>query len=69
MYGLLLEARRAEGVRECYPFGEAHHLVTAPGFDPQWFADVLVRKGFRGVTVRTAEPGIEDVFIKLMRHE
>ena len=69
MYGLMLEARRAEGVRECYPFGEAHHLVTAPGFDPQRFADALVRKGFRGVTVRTAEPGIEDVFIKLMRHE
>ena len=25
MYGLLVRARRAPGVRECYPFGEAHH--------------------------------------------
>lgn len=69
MYGLLLEARRAETVRECYPFGETHHLVVSEGFDPQRFTDDLERRGFRGVSIRAIEPGIEDVFIKWMSHE
>lgn len=69
MYGLLLAARRSAGVRECYPFGEAHHLVAASGFDAVAFARDLAARGFRNVFVRPAEAGIEDVFIKLMRHE
>lgn len=69
MYGLLSEARRAPGVRECYPFGEAHHVVAGEGFDPAEFARKLVAEGFRNVDIRPAEPGIEDVFIKLMHHE
>ena len=69
MYALLLEARRAEAVRECYSFGETHHLVVSEGFDPQRFVEGLERKGFRGVSVRAVEPCIEDVFIKWMSHE
>lgn len=69
MYGLLVEARRTSQVRECYPFGEAHHLIAGEGFDPERFARELVVKGFREVVIRPAEAGIEDVFIKLMRHE
>ena len=69
MYGLLLAARRSAGVRECYPFGEAHHLIAAPGFDAGELARELAGQGFRDVTVRPADAGIEDVFIKLMRHE
>lgn len=69
MYGLLLAARRAAGVRECYPFGEAHHLIAGEGFDAAEFVRRLTAKGFREVTIRPAGAGIEDVFIKLMRHE
>lgn len=69
MYGLLVEARRTSKVRECYPFGEAHHLIAGEGFDPERFARELAVKGFREVVIRPAEAGIEDVFIKLMRHE
>ena len=69
MVGLLIEARRTRGVKECYPFGEAHHMVTERGFDTARFADELTGLGFRNVVVRPVEAGIEDVFIKLMRHE
>jgi len=60
MYGLLVEARRIKGVKECYPFGESHHLVADSMFDSD---------GFHHVSIRPVEPGIEDVFIKLMQHE
>lgn len=69
MYGLLVAARREPGVEECYPFGEAHHLVAGPDFDPEGFVRRLAGQGFRGVVLRPAEPGIEDVFIKRMHHE
>lgn len=69
MYGLLIETRRAKGVKECYPFGEVHHMITEPGFDAAAFARELANLGFGGVVVRPVEAGIEDVFIKLMRHE
>ncbi len=69
MYGLLIEARRTEGVRECYPFGGVHHLITGPGFDAEKLVRELTGLGFQNVTIRPAEAGIEDVFIKLMRHE
>lgn len=69
MYGLLVEARRMPGVRECYPFGGVHHLIAGPDFDPEAFTHDLSERGFRTVTLHAAEAGIEDVFIKLMRHE
>ena len=69
MYGLLLAARRSSGVRECYPFGEAHHLIPADGFDAAAFARELAGQGFPDAVIRPAEAGIEDVFIKLMHHE
>lgn len=67
MYGLLLEARRAEGVEECYPFGAAHHLVVAEGFDARAFERQLRQRGFGSVTVEPVQAGIEDVFMKLMQ--
>lgn len=67
MYGILLAARRMEGVRECYPFGAVHHLVAEEGFDAERFAAGLLRQGFRQVRVYPEQAGIEDVFIKRMR--
>ena len=67
MYGLLLEARRADGVKECYPFGASHHLVVAEGFDAGAFGRLLRQRGFESVTVEPVQAGIEDVFMKLMQ--
>ena len=69
MYGLLVEARRIKGVKECYPFGESHHLVADSMFDSDEFTAHLNGQGFHNVSIRPVEPGIEDVFIKLMQHE
>lgn len=65
MYALLSAARRAEGVAECYPFGEVHHLVADKRFDPKRFAEEL--GGLDGLFVEPTSPTIEDVFIKLMK--
>ena len=65
MYALLSAARRAEGVAECYPFGEVHHLVADGGFDIRQFMDQL--NELDGLSIKPAAPTIEDVFIKLMK--
>ncbi|WP_290535008.1 ABC transporter ATP-binding protein [Alistipes sp.] len=69
LYGLLAAARRQPGVRECYPFGAAHHLVAERGFDPDELLRALSAEGFTGVSIRPVAADIEDVFIKRMRHE
>ncbi len=65
MYALLNAARKIEGVIECYPFGEKHHLVADNSFNPEIFISQL--NYIEGVTIEPAEPTIEDMFIKLMR--
>lgn len=65
MYALLSAARRVEGVAECYPFGEVHHLVTDEGFDMERFRECL--KGLDGLSIEPAAPTIEDIFIKWMK--
>lgn len=65
MYALLSAARRIEGVAECYPFGEAHHLVADKGFDIERFRERL--KGLDGLSIEPTEPTIEDIFIKWMK--
>lgn len=67
MYGLLLAARHAEGVKECYPFGAAHHLVVTPDFDAASLERQLRQQGFGAVAVEPVQAGIEDVFMKLMQ--
>ncbi len=69
MYGLLVEARRAKGVKECYPFGAVHHLVAGEDFAVGSLVDYLARQGFSDVSVCRVQAGIEDVFMKLMQHE
>lgn len=69
MYGLLLAARRSAQVGVCYTFGADHHLIPRPGFDPATLLGELHDAGFHDATLRPTAPGIEDVFMKLMRHE
>lgn len=65
MFALLGAARYAEGVADCYPFGEYHHLVA----DHSFVADGFLRElnAIGGLEIVPAEPTIEDMFIKLMK--
>lgn len=65
MFALLEQARSVEGVSECYPFGETHHLVAGEKFEPERFMTQLSK--LDGLTIQPVEPTIEDVFIKLMK--
>ena len=65
MYQLLLAARKATGVRECYPFGEAHHMIADAEFDVEQFKAELVE--VKGLHIASTKPTIEDMFIKLMK--
>lgn len=65
MYQLLISARRARGVVECCPFGEAHHLIVDAEFDIGQFKAELA--DVQGLCIKPAEPTIEDMFIKLMK--
>ena len=65
MYQLLLAARRATGVVECYPFGEAHHLIANAKFDVKQFKTELA--DVQGLCIEPTKPMIEDMFIKLMK--
>jgi ABC-2 type transport system ATP-binding protein len=69
MFALLNALRKVEGIENCYPFGEFHHAVVAEGFDAVALEQRLRSEGFDDVVVKPAKAGIEDVFIKLMRHE
>lgn len=62
-YRTLLDVRRIDGVAEAFLFGEFIHVFVGEGFD----AAKLSR--LPGVEeVRSIQPGIEDVFIKIMGH-
>ena len=65
MYALLEKARMVEGVADCYPFGNCHHLVATPGFSVDSFKSRL--NDVEGLSIFPVEPTIEDVFIKLMK--
>ena len=56
---------KANGVRECYPFGEAHHMIADAEFDVEQFKAELVE--VKGLHIEPTEPSIEDMFIKLMK--
>lgn len=65
MFTLLERARAMEGVVECYPFGQRHHLVADDSFSVEQFTRQL--SDIDGLEIASAEPTIEDMFIKLMK--
>lgn len=67
MFELLVKTRAYKGVKMCYPFGECHHLVVDETFDIERFS--LEMNQLEKFHICNAEPTIEDVFIKLMKHE
>lgn len=65
MFALLERARTTEGVVECYPFGERHHLVVDSSFNIEQFTRELA--DIEGLEIASVELTIEDMFIKLMK--
>lgn len=65
MFTLLERARAMEGVVECYPFGQRHHLVADDSFSVEQFTRQL--SDIEGLEIASAEPTIEDMFIKLIK--
>ena len=65
MFALLEKARTAEGVEDCYPFGEKHHLVAREEFDEAKFVAQL--GDIEGLQIIRTAPTIEDMFIKLIK--
>lgn len=62
MHALLQEAKQWAFTEQVYPFGEYHHVVIRPGAAEPVFPP--------GIEAGRIHPGIEDVFIDLMRdHE
>lgn len=65
MLALLESARNAQGVIDCYPSGEWHHLVANTNFDVSKFESEF--NHMDDFIIKSIEPTIEDVFIKLMK--
>lgn len=65
MFELLGRSRAVDGVVECYPFGEAHHLVVNNEFDTEVYRREL--GDLKNLKIVPVRPTIEDMFIKLMK--
>lgn len=65
MYALLELSRKVQGVMECYPFGEVHHLVASKDFHVAHYREALNHIG--NLSITPILPTIEDMFIKLMK--
>ncbi|MGM9738661.1 MAG: ABC transporter ATP-binding protein [Candidatus Cryptobacteroides sp.] len=64
MQALLRVARGTAGVRQCYCFGEWHHLIAEDDFSIEAF--VSENRAISGLSAKPIRPCIEDVFIELM---
>lgn len=64
MFGLLSYLRSLPEVDDCYTFGATLHVVAREGFRPQ-----DVSRNFPEAHIYPAQGDIEDLFIKLTRHE
>ena len=49
------------------PFGDSMHVTLKPGTDPQSLLNALSAAGLTGATVEEIVPGIEDIFLELMK--
>jgi ABC-type multidrug transport system ATPase subunit len=68
-YELLLALKSAPGVLGGEPFGDAMHVTLHPGTTPEQLVRELEAKGLKGVTATEIVPGIEDIFLELMKRE
>ena len=69
MYKLLKDLRKNEMTRNCFAFGDKHHVsIDNPEFTVSGLNDYLVQKGHTNIEIREIEPTIEDCFMKLSQN-
>jgi len=69
MYNLLKDLRENEMTRNCFAFGDKHHVsIDNSKFTVSGLSDYLVLKGHTNIEIREIEPTIEDCFMKLSQN-
>ncbi|MDF1560540.1 MAG: ABC transporter ATP-binding protein [Bacteroidales bacterium] len=68
-YELLLALKSVPGVLSREPFGDAMHVSLHPDTTLEQLVRELEAKGLAGVTATEIVPGIEDIFLELMKRE
>lgn len=69
MFRLLSCLQQTPGVEDCYTFGATLHVVTDETFSVEKTLSMLKEEGLLQVSIYPAKGTIEDLFIKLMRHD
>jgi ABC-2 type transport system ATP-binding protein len=68
-YKLLKALNTAPCALSKEPFGDAMHVTLQPGTAPEDLVNTLASAGLHNVTITEIIPGIEDVFLELMKRE
>lgn len=66
-YALLQALRTMPGVERVYPFGTSLHITAAAPLDVGAVRNTLAGQGLPDVELAPIQPGIEDLFMQLMR--
>lgn len=70
IYKLLLDLKEYPSVKSVFPFGDnLHYTDQQENADINSIHNFLQEKGHEEVLIETTQPGIEDVFMKLMEKE
>ena len=69
MYPLLKALRALPDVEDCYTFGATLHVVARNNFNPDAAVAKLRRDGLADARIYPARGNIEDLFIKLAKHD
>lgn len=69
MYPLLKALRALPDVEDCYTFGATLHVVARDNFNPDAAVAKLSRDGLADARIYPARGNIEDLFIKLAKHD
>lgn len=69
MYELLQELRKFPGAATVYPFGDKAHLTAQHNGEDvaDELRNFLVQRGLKDISIEKATPGIEDIFMDLMK--
>ncbi|MDR0742975.1 MAG: ABC transporter ATP-binding protein [Tannerella sp.] len=67
MSRLLYDLRRMPEVKNCYAFGDVHHVAMTPDADASVLGNRLKKEGYAEVEIRPVKPTVEDCFIALNR--
>jgi ABC-type multidrug transport system ATPase subunit len=65
MSQLLTDLRKNENVKNCFSFGDKHHLTVKDNEKLEWLRKYLEGKGHQDIEIEMIQPGIEDCFIRI----